>query len=83
MNFPTNPNNNNNNIYNSNDKNNSQNDQTIQLSNITNSSDGNSVDIRNFIADNDIKNTIHRISTSNDLAIIGEVIFYIILYYLI
>lgn len=50
-----------------------QNDQTIQFSNVNFSNNGNNIDIKNFIMENEIKNTIHSISTSNDLAVINEV----------
>jgi len=60
----------------------SQNEQTIQYINDCVSKDENSIDIRNFIADNEIKNTIHKISTSNDLAIIGEVSYFYSIFFI-
>lgn len=89
MNFPNNQNYNNNDYINqspymNNNKrpstatevNNStdpQNDKTMKIDDVSISKDGNSVDIKNFIDEIENKNTIHRISTSNDLGIIGEV----------
>jgi hypothetical protein len=50
-----------------------QNEKTMKFDDVSHSKEGNSVDIKNFIDENELKNTIHKISTANDLGIMGEV----------
>lgn len=61
---------------NSRDDNNHSNGHALDNNNIPSSKEEKSFDIKNFISESEIKNTIHSISTSNDLAIIGEVNFF-------
>jgi len=55
--------------------NNHRNEYVLENNNFPPSKEEKSFDIKNFIAESEIKNTIHVVSTSNDLAIIGEVNF--------
>lgn len=48
-------------------------DQTSAFYNALHSKDGNEVDINNFISECQVNNSMHKISSSNDLAIIAEV----------
>lgn len=58
-----------------------QNDKTMKIDEVSHSKDGNSIDIKNFMDDMDNKNTIHKISSANDLGIIGEVSFLFLLFF--
>lgn len=58
---------------NNSDNNNANLDQTSGFYNAINQKEGNGIDIKKFISDSENKETIHKISTSNDLSIIGEV----------
>lgn len=53
----------------------STNDKTMKIDDVSHSKEGNNIDIKSFMDDLENKNTINKISSSNDLGIIGEVNF--------